>query len=235
MDGILFSIIRTIISFMLLILVTLVIGKHINSHKTHFSFALSITIGSLIANMGFNTHLDFTEILGSFFSLFTLYYILLLMTSHSRTLRQWISGCPTVIIEKGKVLEDNMKKIKFTLDDLNQHLREKGVFDISEVDYALLEVSGELSIKKKDQFQNVTKLDLHLPTHTSNSLPVELIMDGRIIDKNLTPHYSKDWLDKELRTRGLALREIYYAVISSNGSLFIDKVQDHLHYPTDIE
>ncbi|MBN8191250.1 DUF421 domain-containing protein [Bacillus sp. NTK074B] len=64
--------------------------------------------------------------LGSFFSLILPFYILLILTSRNRTLRRWVSGAPTVIIEEGKVLEHNMKKMKFTLDDLNQQMREKG-------------------------------------------------------------------------------------------------------------
>lgn len=235
MEGLIIPIIRTVVSFMLLILVTLVIGKHINSHKNHYSFALSITIGSFIANMGFNTHLHFSEIFVSFLVLVMLFYLLLILTSRNRALRKWISGRPTVIIEHGKVLEHNMKKTKFTLDDLNQHLREHGVFDIFEVEYALLEVSGKLSIKKKGRFQGVTKEDLHLSAQTSHSLPIELIMDGEIIKKNLTPPYNKEWLEKECLNRGLTLEEVYYGVISSSGLFFIDTFQDKIHSPTDIE
>ncbi|MDX8343578.1 DUF421 domain-containing protein [Rossellomorea sp. YZS02] len=235
MEGVLISILRTLLSFILLILVTLIIGKHINSHKTHYSFALSITIGSLIANMGFNTHLHFTEMFGSFMALVISFYLLLITTSQSRRVRRWISGTPTVMIEKGKVLEHNMKKMKFTLDDLNQQMREKGVFDISEVEYALLEVSGQISVKKKDSFQHVTKMDLQLSDPTSTPLPIELIMNGKIIKKNLTPKFSEAWLNKECRYRGLSLREIYYGVVSSDGTLFIDLFHDHIHSPIDIE
>src|SRR5690554_6208083 len=66
----------------------------------------------------------------------------------SRKLRKWISGAPTVLIEAGKVLEENMKKNKYTLDSLNEMLREKDIFDIEEVDYALLESNGKLSVMK---------------------------------------------------------------------------------------
>ncbi|MFX3623843.1 MAG: DUF421 domain-containing protein [Ectobacillus sp.] len=60
----------------------------------------------------------------------------------SRHIRMWISGQPTVIIENGKLLDANMKKIRYTLDDLNQHLREQGIFDLFEVEHALLEHRG---------------------------------------------------------------------------------------------
>ncbi|NRG47618.1 DUF421 domain-containing protein [Bacillus sp. CRN 9] len=234
MEGILIPVLRTCISFIILILVTLVIGKQINSHKNHYSFALSITIGSFIANMGFDTNLKFKEILISFFALVILFYFFMLLSSRSRRFRKWLSGRPTILIEKGKILDKNMKKVKFSIDDLNQHLREKEIFNISIVDYACLEVSGELSILRKKPFQNTTNRDFNLG-HTSETMPIELIMDGKIIEKNLTSEYSHQWLENECHKRNLQIQDLYYAVINSNGVLFIDKYNDQLKSPTDIE
>ncbi|KHE71497.1 DUF421 domain-containing protein, partial [Halobacillus sp. BBL2006] len=152
----------------------------------------------------------------------------------SRRLRFWFSGHPTVVIEGGKILEGNMKKIKFSLDDLNQHLRELGVFDIFEVDYALVEVSGELSVRKKSQFQPPTKHDLQLYS-SPGTLPIEIIMDGTIIKKNLTARYHENWIHSECKKRNLKIENVYYAVVNSNGTLFIDTYNDHIHNPVDIE
>lgn len=149
-------------------------------------------------------------------------------------MRKWFSGTPTVLIEKGKILDNNMKKIKLSIDDLNQQLRQKGIFNISEVEFALLEVNGELSLLKKKAFQNVKKQDLHL-TPEMESLPIELIMEGKIINKNTTSRYSKSWIEEECRKRNLQIEDIYYAVVNSNGSLFIDKYKDKLTSPTDVE
>ena len=234
MEDTLIPMLRTGVSFIILILVTLVIGKHINPHKNHYSFALSVTIGSFIANMGFDTNLKFKEMFISFLVLLIMFYLIMVLSSRSRNARKWLSGRPTVLIEKGKVLDNNMKKIKFSIDDLNQLLREKGVFNIFEVEYALLEVSGELSILKKNPFQNTTKQDLNLPI-SSESLPIELIMDGKIIKKNATGIYNHEWIEVECKKRNLCIEEIYYAVINSSGYLFIDKYEDKLSSPTDVE
>ncbi|WP_053368816.1 DUF421 domain-containing protein [Bacillus sp. FJAT-27245] len=234
MEEILVPIGRTLTSFVLLIFVTLIIGKHINSHKTHFSFALSVSIGSFIANMGFHTNLKFMDILIAFVALLFLYYICLLLSWRSRWIRKWLSGRPTVLIENGKILDTNMKKVKLSIDDLNQLLREKSVFNIGEVDYALLEVSGALSIIKKAPYQTPTKQDLGM-TYAKQSLPVELIMDGKIIAKNTSGIYSQDWIETECVRRDLRVENIYYAVINTRGVLFIDKYEDKLSSPTDIE
>ncbi|WHY69006.1 DUF421 domain-containing protein [Neobacillus sp. SuZ13] len=234
MEDTIIPILRTGFSFMLLILVTLAIGKHINSHKNHYSFALSVTIGSFIANMGFDTNLKFKEMLISFLVLVLMFYLFMVLSSRSRGFRRWLSGRPTVLIEKGKLLDKNMKKVKFSIDDLNQLLREKDIFNIFEVEYALLEVNGELSILKKTPFKNVINKDLNLPI-SSEALPVELIMDGEIIQKNATGIYNREWIEAEFKRRNLRIEEIYYAVVNSNGYLFVDKYEDKLISPTDVE
>ncbi|UOQ45530.1 DUF421 domain-containing protein [Halobacillus salinarum] len=234
MNEIILSIMRSMVSFILLILVTAVIGKHINAHKNYYSFAFAITIGSFVANMGFNTHFKFSEMLLSFLALVVLYYAFLSISAKSRKIRSIFSGRPTVLIEKGNLLDQNMKKIKFSLDDLNQHLRELGLFNIEEVDYAILEVSGELAIRKKSPYQNPTNQDINLP-FSSFSLPVELIMNGKLVHKNVQPPYTKEWIEGECRKRDLVVGDIYYAVVNSNGSLFVDPFKDDLHSPSDIE
>ncbi|WP_059173815.1 DUF421 domain-containing protein [Bacillus sp. FJAT-27445] len=234
MEEILVPIGRTLTSFILLVSVTLFIGKHINSHKTHFSFALSVSIGSFIANMGFHTNLKFMDIFIAFIALLLLYYLCLLLSWRSRWVRKWLSGRPTVLIENGIILDTNMKKVKMSIDDLNQLLREKDIFNIGEVEYALLEVSGGLSIIKKMPFQSVTKQEYGIP-YSYQSLPIELIMDGKIITKNTNGIYSQPWIEGECRKRNLNVKEIYYAVINTRGTLFIDKYEDKLSSPTDLE
>lgn len=214
-------------------MITLSIGKHINSHKNYYSFALSITIGSLVANMGFNTKLRFLDMFLSFLTLVGLFILFQVLTSKSRRLRTWLSGRPTILIEKGKLLDENMKKIRFSLDDLNQRLREQGVFDIFEIESAFLEASGELSILKKSEYHPTTKKDLHIPSE-GRYLPIELIMDGKIIKKNLTGTYNMNWIESECTKRKLKIEDVYYAVINSNGTLFIDAYHDDLPSP-DIE
>lgn len=73
----------------------------------------------------------------------------------SRKIRKWFAGKPTVVIENGKILEQNLRKIQFTLDTLSQELREKDIFDIEEVQYAILELNGKLSVLKS---QNIVPL-----------------------------------------------------------------------------
>ncbi|MDN3015398.1 DUF421 domain-containing protein [Paenibacillus sp. BSR1-1] len=230
------AIIRTCISYIVLMVVSLWVGKQVNSHTNYYNFALSITIGSFIGNMGFDTNLHFVPMISSFLTLILIYFFLSFISANSRPFRRWLSGQPTVIIENGKILDANMKKIRYTLDDLNQQLREQGIFDIFEVEYALLEVSGKLSVLKKTQYQNVSMKDFNPANLNENViLPKELIMDGKIIEKNFNQNFSKQWLEQELKSRSVQIKAVQYAVISSNGSLFIDLFDDHLDSPLDTE
>ncbi|WP_163099515.1 DUF421 domain-containing protein [Peribacillus alkalitolerans] len=221
MENILEAVFRSIASYIILILVTYFVGKNINSHKNYYSFAFSVTLGSFIANMGFNINIDFLTFLFSFTTVILMFYVSLLLSTRSQKLRKWLSGRPTILVEHGKILDENMKKIKFTVDDLTQRMRELGVFDINEVEFALLEASGELSILKRNEFKETTIKDFHFPL-SKVPLPIELIMDGKIILKNLNSHYNLQWIQKECDKRNLKVEDIYYAVINSNGSLFVD-------------
>jgi uncharacterized membrane protein YcaP (DUF421 family) len=230
------SMLRTCVSVFILMLLSLWAGKQINSHINHYNFALSITIGAFIANMSFDTMLKFPPMLAAFFTLIFIYFCFSFLSSKYRRFRMWISGQPTVIMEDGKILDRNMQKVRYTLDDLNQQLRELGVFDINEVEYALLEVSGKLSILKKAKYQGLTKEDV-FPNAVNQDViqPLELIMNGKIIEKNLNKKYSRHWLNEELNFKHLQLKEVQYAVISSNGNLFMDLYNDHIKSPIDKE
>ncbi|MGZ4160258.1 MAG: DUF421 domain-containing protein [Neobacillus sp.] len=233
MENVLYTVIRTVISFILLMFITFLIGKQVNPHKNYFSFALSIILGSLVANMGFNLSIKFLPFLASLFALILVYYLVSLISFKSRPLRKWLSGKPTVIINKGTILETNMKKLKYSLDDLNQQLRELGIFDIQEVEYALLEVSGNLSVLKKKQHQNTIKSDINKTDFKQPMLPVELIMDGKLIDTNLTVEYNNKWIEQELIKRNLTINQILYAVIGTDGQLYVDRFKDNQSSPID--
>jgi len=236
MEEVVYTILRTVVSILILMVCSLWFGKQINAHINLYNFALSITIGSFIANMGFDIKLNFMPMLSAFLTLILIFFSFSLISSKNRVFRKWLSGRPTVIIEKGKILDKNMEKIRYTLDDLNQQLRELGIFDINEVEFAILEVSGKLSVMKKTKYQNTTKQDLN-PTIQNKEviIPKELIMNGKIIEKNFNTQYSITWLINQLNQRKLEISDVQYAVITSTGHLFIDVNHDHLTSAIDLE
>jgi uncharacterized membrane protein YcaP (DUF421 family) len=130
--------VRTICAFVLILIITRINGKNTISQMTYHDFVSSITLGAITGNMAFNTYFKLWQLIASLVIFSGIAFIVSLISMKSRKLRKWFSGKPTVLIENGKILEQNLRKLKFSLDTLNQELREKDIFDIEEVEYAVL-------------------------------------------------------------------------------------------------
>jgi uncharacterized membrane protein YcaP (DUF421 family) len=228
-------IMRSIIAFTSLFVAARILGKQTVSRMTIFDFIAVVTLGSVTANLAFAMEIE-TRFIFIVFTIFVfLIYLSAFISLKSEKARKLVAGDPTVVIENGKILEHNMKKMRYTLDYLNQQLRQKDIFSIDEVQYALVENNGLLSVKKKEQHLNVTRKDLNI-YKSEIKLPVELIMDGEILKDNLTENnISLVWLHEELKLRKLTVAEVVYALLTSSNKLYIDIHEDHLQSPLDVE
>jgi len=143
---------------------------------------------------------------------------------------KFLDGEPTIVIMNGKIMEKSMKAMRYTLTDLLEQLRIKGVFDIKEVEFAVFEKNGDLSVLKKSQYQPVTPKDLNLST-TYKGISTELIYDGIIVDQNLKQvNLDRNWLKAELEKRGIKdPLEVFLALLDTSGELYIDTYADHLN------
>lgn len=229
MEGeILNSVIRTIGGFTFLLVVIYFLGKITSAKMNNYGLALTVTVGSIGANAGFDTKLHFWAVIASLVTTAIAGYLLGVLALKSKKVRELVGGKPVVIMKNGKILEDHMRKINYSMDLLNQALREKEIFNIEEIEYAVVENDGKISVLKKEPFRNVMKKDLlHHQTFKPSSLPIELIVGGEIIKDNLQlGNYTETWLMKELSKRNVQVQDVFYGVVSSNGKLFIDRFQD---------
>jgi uncharacterized membrane protein YcaP (DUF421 family) len=227
--------IRTIAALFILLLIARILGKQTISNMTFHDFVTGITLGSIAGNLAFNEKIASRIFILSLIVITITSYMLSVFAIKSRKLRKWICGSPTVIIEDGNILEGNMKKARYTMDSLNQSLREKDIFNIEEVQYALLEDNGKLSVLKKDKYCNVTKKDLNIVSNKA-IFPVELIMDAEIMEENLERNgLEKEWLIKELRKRGKKISDVFYAVRGTRQQIVFDFYEDNINNPIDKE
>lgn len=221
------AVIRGTASFFTLLILTRLMGKKQLSQLTFFDYVIGITIGSIAAS--FTTDLQ-VEAAVHFAGLVTwaLWEVVLgVITIHNRRARKLIDGEPTVVVHNGRILEANLERMNYTIDDLRMQLRQKDVFRIADVEFALLEPDGSLSVLKKPQHRNVSPEDLGLQV-TSRGVAVELITDGHVVDANLRQlHLSRKWLEDQIRQRGLRLDQVYYAEVDATGELYVD-VRDDL-------
>ena len=228
------TIVRTAAAFLLLLVMSRILGKQTISNMTFHDFVSSITLGAIAANLAFNDKIGHWQLVLSLFVFFAISYFVSFAALKNRTWSRWASGTPTVVIENGKILEESMGKIRYTMDSLIQSLREKNIFNIEEVEYAVLEDHGKLSVQKKSEYEWVTRKDLKLHAEAIQSFPVELIMDGRIIEDNLERNgLTKEWLERELAKRNKALSDVFYAVRGTQNELFFDYCQDRIEKPID--
>lgn len=213
---------QTALVFFSLLVFARFLGNTQIGQLTFYEYVSGITIGSIAASVAAS---EPDKVWSHFYDLVlfvALTYFISYLTIKSRPLRKLVEGTPTIVIENGRILKENMRGLRYDLDELAGQLRQQGILDPSEVQYAIIETSGVLSVIKKADYQPLTKSDLriHLPDPT---FPVELIMDGEIIEENLRRHnLTQDWLAKQLAARGIAdISEVTYAAIDSKGQLFV--------------
>lgn len=225
METILTTILRTLLGFGVLFLLTRVLGKKQLSQMTFFTYITGIALGNIAGDMV--VHRDIKLIDGvtgltvwAFLTL-TIEYIAL-KSSKARIL---LDGEPTIIIKQGKINEKAMKSNKLNMDDLTMLLRIKNVFSIKEVDYAILEPNGQISVLKKLEYENVINKDTGIPLTPRKFLPSELIVDGRIVKKNMIElSLSEDWLANELKKKGFSrFEEVFYAELQSDGTVVAEQ------------
>ncbi|KQL48463.1 hypothetical protein AN963_01230 [Brevibacillus choshinensis] len=235
MEHILEMVGRAALAFAIMMVITRLLGKQTIAQMTYHDFVAAITLGALTANLAFNVQMKMWHMITTLLTFTGIAYLLMDLSLRNRTLRKWFSGQPTMIIQNGKILEGNMRKLKFSLDTLNQELRERNIYNIEEVQFAVLELNGEISILRKPEYLPVTRKDLKLKSDRQ-WFPVELIMDGKIIQDNLQQNnLTIEWLMSQVQKKGLTVAEVNYAVKSSNGHVYFDKYDDQMSNPIDKE
>lgn len=208
-------------------------GRKEISQMTFFNFVSAISIGTLAASFAIDPSLSVRNGLIALtgWSVFTV--ILGFLNIKSQKVRQAIVGQPVILIRKGEIMEGSLKKVRMDIDSLTSLLRKKNVFSISDVDYAIFETDGSLSVMKKDIKQPITKFDLNLQQSNSNVFPIPttIISDGKINEKNLKNlNLDNHWLEQQLQKSGInSVSDIFYAQIQKDGTLYIDKNNDIIH------
>lgn len=222
-------IIRAIISFFSLLIFTRLLGKQQISQLSFFDYITGITIGSMAASL--TTDLSSRAIAHWWgIAAWTGFaFGLQILTSKVRWWGKIVDGEPTVVVHNGMIMERNMDRMNFKLTDLMEELRRKNVFNITDVEFAVLETDGKLSVQKKSQFEPITPNDLNIST-SYKGIQTELITEGVILHQNLEQlHITQDWLLGELQKRGITdLNEVFYASLYTDGTLYVDTKEDRL-------
>lgn len=199
-------------------------GKRQMGELQPFELVITIMISELAAVPMQNTGVPLLNGIIPILTLLFLQTLITFGTLKSDLLKKAVCGSPTILIAKGKILENEMRKARYSLNDLMEQLRIKGYFNIHDIEYAILETDGDISVIPKSQKRPVTPADLNLQTKYEG-LPVNLIVDGKLKkDAFKFTNVTEEDLMVELSKRGInSINEVFFVCIDSEGKLFIQK------------
>lgn len=228
-------VLRSLFAIAMLYLLTRILGKKQISQLTFFEYITGITLGDLAGFISTDIEANYSNGIAALLTWFLIPLGIEFVSLKSIWLRQILDGKGTVMIREGKVMGKNLKKERYTVNELLEQLRTKNVFNVADVEFAVLEPSGDLSVLLKKENQPLTAKDLGLAVKPVQ-MPQAVIMDGSIMDEALAAAgFSRAWLHTELEKLGVTKENVFLGQVDSYGKLYIDLYDDKLPQPVNNE
>ena len=213
---------RVFLGFVTLLFFIRIIGNKQLGQLNIFTYISGIVIGSMIADTLLHKNLSMWRSILGVSAWVGLLLFMETMSLKSVRVRELLDGQPIILVKRGKIIYDALKKERMNIDDLTMLLRTNMVFSILDVDYAILEPNGDLSILQKQEKETVKKEDLQISTTPKSHLPTSMVMDGRIITRNLVElGLSEEYLSHALNTASIQHNDILYAELQGDEQLHI--------------
>lgn len=213
---------RSLIAILILYIATRLIGKKQVSELSLFDYVIGISIGNFGAEMIINMDTPYIYGCIAIMTFGIVAYLVSIITMKSIKLRRLIIGTPTIVIQNGKILEPSLRKLKMDINDLLEQTRIGGTFDISEIEYAIVEANGKLTIMKKSMYNPVTPNDMKLKVQKKD-LVANVIIDSKVLFNNLkNMNKTEEWLEQELKIKGYRdLDKILLATLDTYDKLIV--------------
>lgn len=226
---------RAAIAFVSILVVCRVLGRTQLSQMTFFEYVTGITIGAIAAGITIDLSVRPWPLYVGLLAWGGLTMATQYIALKSRWWGKMLDGEPVVVVQNGELLERNLGLVRVPVDELTSMLRDKGVFDIGRVEFAVFEPSGKLSVLKRSQHRPVTPADLDLPT-AYEGMGIELVVDGEVMEQNLRRlHLNRAWLLHRLREQGIDSPEhVFLAVLDTKGQVYVDRYQDRVEHLVDM-
>lgn len=214
--------VELIVGYFALLILTKILGKTQITQISAFDFISALILGELVGNSLYDDKISVFQVLTAILIWGALIFVTEFFTQKSRKFRHLMEGTPDIVINKGIINYNVLKKNHLDLNQLQHLLRAKDIFSVKECEYALLESNGTLSVIKKPLYDQVQRQDLSLPLKKA-TLPLSLIMDGEILYDNLKIAGEDDqWLQAEINRHGFTSSEdVLFAEWTENEPLFV--------------
>ena len=216
--------IRTLILYILVLLTMRIMGKKQIGQLEPFELTLAIMISELASLPMQDTGIPLINGIIPIITLLLLEVIIAWIQLKSEKTRSIFTGKPSIIINNGKIEIEELRNQKLNLNDLLEELRLQGYFDIDDIEFAILETSGQISVLPKINTIPATKEDMKIKTK-ENTLPITLILDGKINYKNLEViNKTSKWLYDELKKHQISSeKEILIGCLNSKGDFYYQR------------
>ena len=213
----LISFIRSVILYLLLILVIRAMGKRQIGQMEASEFVVTMLIADLASVPMQNNAISLFSGLVPILAVLALELILTVASMKLMGVRRLLCGKPVILIEHGRINAGNLRRTRVTLDELTGQLREQGVLDPATVNYAILETNGEISVFPYARYRPASAMDAGIEAR-DEALPYTVVADGRIQEENLRlAGRDRTWLDGQLRSAGCRLRDVLLLTVDSGG------------------
>src|SRR5690625_600377 len=225
---------RSVILLITLFFITKWLGKKQLSELNIFEYITGIVLGGIVAIHGSTTNDPLIHGMIAMFIWFIIPYIAEFISMKSKSFRDF-QGKSTIIIQDGKIMEENMKKERYLLEDLLEDLRAKDIFNVSDVEFALLEPSGRLNAMLKKEQQPLTPKALGIQV-SSEKEPETVIMDGEMLLEPLANlSLNPRWLEEELDKLNVSIENVFLGQVDGYGQLPVDLYDDQIVVPEPTE
>lgn len=227
--------VRTLVAAVALFLLTKILGKRQVSQLSLFEYLTGITMGNLVAYVSLDVEENWYLGLVALAVWGGVSLLIEYLQIKSKKARDFIGFKSTILIRDGKVLEDNLRKERLSSDELMEELRKKNVFQLADVEFALMEGSGEINVLMKREHQPLTPKHLGIQVGPEKS-PEAVVMDGKVMPESLrTMGYSQGWLHDQLDKYNVKIEDVFLAQVDTYGQLTIDLYDDQVQAPQNQE
>ncbi len=221
---------RLVISFVTLLVLTRIMGRKEISQMTFFNFISAISIGTIGASLAIDSSLTVKNGMISLFAWSFFTVLLGLLSIKSKSARMAVAGRPLLLMQNGLIIEEALRKARLDLNQFRVLLRQEKAFSLNEVEFAIFETNGRLSIQKKEWLRTATKKDLSAPASVPSVYPMAfpVILDGQFDTESLVEfHVSTEHVIQLLHEQGISSAStVFYAELETDRTLYVSPRSD---------
>ena len=214
---------RAILLYILVLVVMRLMGKREIGQLQPFELAISIMIADLASIPMTDTGIPITNGIIPILGLLVMHLVISMINMKSIKAREIICGKPTILVYRGKINEQALKKERFTINELEERLRGSNIFNLGDVEYAILETSGQVTVIQKPEKRTTIPEDFNI-TPEYEGIPYDLVVDGKIMSDNLKAiGKNEEWLKKQVEKFKIKPEEALVVTFDGKGQIFCQK------------